>query len=236
MKYLLILSIVIQSSYLRGEIKYFFPELDEIAISLIESAENKDVKQCEFYLEELSLSLKECVNNCEIEDEIFIESIDFFLANMYVYQQSYQYQYLEFLTYDLILIFKQRRERNYLTNYPIDKIINLIDTQSRLSGIAKDEMLGKYEWFEFTEFVDRLNKKWDSYLLVSLNTIESYFSEINKDCLLQINSELSICYDELFSAIDTAQRQNFILPCDISEKKLRQLLYCFGKSKKNNQG
>lgn len=236
MKYILILSIVIQTSYLRCEIKYFFPELDEIAISLMESAENKDLKQCEFYLEELIINWKECVNNCEIEDEIFIESVDFFLANMYVYQQSYQYDYLEFLAYDFLLIFKQRRERNYLNKYPVDIIINLIDAQSRVTGISKDEMLGKYEWFEFTEFVERLNKKWDSYLLVSLNTIESYFPEIDKDSLMQINSELSNCYEELFSAIATAQRQNFISPCDRSDKKLRQLLYCFGKAKKNNHG
>jgi len=236
MKYILILSIVIQANYVSGEIKYFFPKLDEIAISLMESAENKDLKQCEFYLEDLINSWKECINNCEIEDEIFIESIDFFLANMYVYQQSYQYQYLEFLAYDFILLFKQRRERNYLVSYPIDKIINLMDAQSRVTGISKDEMLGKYEWFEFTEFVDRLNKQWDSYLLVSLNTIEAYFPEINKDSLRKINSELLDCYEELFSAIATAQRQNFTLPCDRSEKKLRQLLYCFGTAKKNNHG
>lgn len=209
---------------------YFFPDMDIAAIDLIHQSELRNPVRSEHEMNNLIDSWEASKAKVPLSEKNIHETAELYLANIKFYQSTHQYLYVKYLTLDFMLLFKERRQCNHLTKYPIDRLLDLIFSQYLVSYVSNDQMLSKLSWFEFMDVVDELKERYVNYTSVRAESIQYYFPDVDVQLVKETNSELDVCLQDLFAAINTDQRKEFEVPCSNVEKKLSKLLYLFGKT------
>ncbi len=115
-----------------------------------------------------------------------------------------------------------REVRHYFTSdlYPLDELWFAYDIYEEIYLTVNDPMLGLYDWGEFLLLFDDFQRQFEKYMVLAK---PGFKGEQRVVFEILIQSVLD-CSSEFAKALQSANQEDFVAPCDETGQALRELM------------
>ena len=111
---------------------------------------------------------------------------------------------------------------------PVHKLLRMQLDYNEISYAIHDPMFGLLEWSDFTNLMNSFQASWYEYLgLTSEEDVLLRYTHLTKQTHNEQKELLDQCLNELLDSMESANQENFKLPCDDLGNALKNLIFLY---------
>lgn len=118
--------------------------------------------------------------------------------------------------------------------YPLDAMMLLSESYTKVHKTVEDPMMDLLEWFEFSKQVNEMVDRWEKYNCIPNATIQKYFPHISGIQHQLQKEKANNCLNDFLGSLESGYRKDFILPCEDLGDALSTLMKLYGHEARND--